>query len=93
MPPLRCVDRGLILSRHAVMIVSPGFLHHGSWGREPDALASREWVVGLLYSVDERVVSGFSTKPAVSAIPGSLAETLVRLLRLPGNNGYTGGRE
>lgn len=83
------VDIGLTLARHAVVVISREFLHQGYSRRDLDLLAARDRAVCLLFGVDERDVGEFSAKLAVAALPGTMAELLVRLLRAPdaGANG------
>jgi hypothetical protein len=55
-----------------------------SYRRDLDALAGRRRVVALLHGIDERALAVHSPRLAVAAIPGAMAERLVRLLRGPG---------
>jgi hypothetical protein len=80
---LPLVDQGLVSARHAVVLVSPDFLNLGFQRKELDGLANRRRVIAILYGVSERDVAEHSMKLAATAFSGTMAETLVRLLRVP----------
>jgi hypothetical protein len=53
-----------------------------SWSRtELDGLATRNRAVAILSDVGEEDVAGHSPRLAVAALPGSMSERPVRLLR------------
>src|SRR3954467_3222022 len=82
LPP---IDQRLHESRAAIVIVSKAFLAF-SWPRkELDGLTTRSNVIAILSDVGEVDVAEHSPRLAVAALPGSLSERLVRLLR-PGED-------
>lgn len=82
LPP---IDQRLSDARHAIVVVSRAFLQF-SWPRkELDGLATRPKVVAILSDVAEEEVAGHSPRLAVAALPGSLSEHLIRLIRDPGD--------
>lgn len=86
-PPMRilpCVDSALVRCRYALVVISTDFLQLNHGRKELDGLAGRSRVVSLLLDASERDVAAHSPKLAVSAIPGSMLEHLVRKLRSSG---------
>ncbi len=81
---LPLIDQGLQEARLAIVVVSREFLKFSWQEKVLDGLATRVGVVSLLHGVDESDVSPHSRRLAVAAIPGGMAENLVRLLRPSG---------
>ena len=81
---LSLIDRELQQARHAIVVVSREFLKFSWQEKVLDGLATRGRVFPLLHGVDESDVRPHSRRLAVAAIPGGMAENLVRLLRPSG---------
>ncbi len=75
------VDLGLSSCRRCLVLVSAHFLKLNLPPRELDGLSSRRNVVSLLHGVAEEDVAEHSRRLAVSAIPGTMIEQLVKILR------------
>jgi hypothetical protein len=78
---LSLLDQGLYDSQYAIVIISRDFLHLDWQAKVLEGLAHRRRVIGLLWGVDESDVALHSRGLAVSAMPGSMAEDLVRMVR------------
>jgi hypothetical protein len=83
-PPTRLlplVDQGLVDCRRCLVLLSKDFLKMGWARKDLDGLAGRKKVVSLLVGIDEEVVATHSPSLATAAIPGTMTEQLVNLLR------------
>jgi len=78
---LPLIDGRLRDSRTAVVVVSREFLAFWWTRKELDGLAARRRVYPVLSDVAEADVADHSPKLAVAALPGSLSDRLVRLIR------------
>ncbi len=78
LPP---IDRRLRESRLALVIISRAFLALRLPREELDGLATRRNVYAILSDVGEAEVASQSPRLAVAAVPGSLANRLVHLVR------------
>jgi hypothetical protein len=77
---LQLFDEELFETRYGVVIISRDFLRLGWKATVLDGLANRRRVVGLLWGVDELELAVCSRRLAVVAIPGGMAEGLVRMM-------------
>jgi hypothetical protein len=83
------LDSGLHDARYAVLVVSGPFLGFSWSAKVLDAVASRREVVSPLHGVGEEAVRPHSRSLAVNAIPSSMTENLVQLVRSSDEaNGY-----
>ena len=75
------IDQGLTACRYALVVLSAEFLKLHYPPKDLDGLAGRSKVVPVLFDVNEAELAEQSSRLAVAAIPGSMIEHLVRLLR------------
>jgi hypothetical protein len=75
------IDQRLPASRSAIVIVSKAFLSFSWTRKELDGLTMRRKAISILADVSEADVAKHSARLAVAALPDSLPDRLVRLLR------------